>query len=460
MSIRDKLIKILGSENFSDNPKVLESYSKDFSIVPAGMPNYMVKPGDTAQVAKVVQLANKELIPVIPVSSAVHYNGASIPKQGGIMVDLTRMNKILEIDELNRRVRIEPGVTWQQLVTQLDKKGLRITMPLLPHPLRSVVTDYLEREVITNTVYDYGEPTQSLEVVWPNGEVFRTGSASVNGYPDSPSKGANPSGPGLDFYRFLQGAQGTMGIVTWASFKIQVQPKIDKILFAPINDLDYVTEFLYRILRIRIGQECLLLNNVDLAAILAEDWPSDFEKFRAILPPWSLILVISGLQHLPEEKIKYEEDALRGILKSEFTEINLTDSLPGLKGLNKKMMPMLRRPWPKAATYWKNSYKGACQSLFFMTRPNLVSTFVNTMNAVAVAYGYPLDDIGGYIQPIEHNRACYMQFDLFYDPASEAEIMRLENFYHKAAEVLQHEGAFFSRPYGKLADMVYQKADS
>ena len=63
-------------------------------------------------------------------------------------------------------------------------------MPLLPHPDRSVVTDHLEREVITNTVYDYGEPMQSMEVVWPNGDIFRMGSASVPGYPDSPSKGA------------------------------------------------------------------------------------------------------------------------------------------------------------------------------------------------------------------------------------------------------------------------------
>ena len=143
------------------------------------------------------------------------------------------MNRILEIDEFNRRVRIEAGVTWGQLTEELEKRGFRMIMPLLPHPQRSVVTDYLEREVPTNTVYDYGEPLQSMEVVWPTGEIFRMGSASVNGYPDSESKGANPSGPGIDFYRFLQGAQGTMGVVTWSNLKIESIPKIDKVLFAP-----------------------------------------------------------------------------------------------------------------------------------------------------------------------------------------------------------------------------------
>ena len=131
------------------------------------------------------------------------------------------------------------------------------------------LTDSLEREVPTNTVYDYGEPTQSLEVVWPTGEVFRCGSASVNGFPDSKSRGANPSGPGLDFYRFVQGAQGTMGIVTWISLKAESIPTMDKIFFAPVYDLPYAMEFLYRILPRRIGQECLLLNNTDLAAIAA-----------------------------------------------------------------------------------------------------------------------------------------------------------------------------------------------
>ena len=94
----------------------------------------------------------------------------------------------------------------------------------------------------------------------------------MNGYPDSASKGANPSGPGLDFYRFLQGAQGTLGIVTWMNLKIEFTTKIDKIYCAPVDDLAYAQEFLYRILPRRIGQEVVLLNNVDLAAILAENF--------------------------------------------------------------------------------------------------------------------------------------------------------------------------------------------
>jgi FAD/FMN-containing dehydrogenase len=459
MSTREGLLKLVGSEKFTDDPKVLKEYSTDFSLAPSGTPNYVVKPKKTEDVQKVIKFANEHSIPVVPVSSSAHFHGTTIPKQGGIVLDLTGMNKIFEIDELNRRVRIEAGVTWEQLTSELGKKGFRMIMPLLPHPSRSVVTDYLEREVPTNTVYDYGEPLQGMEVVWPTGEIFRTGSASVTGYPDSPSKGGMPAGPGIDFYRFLQGAQGTMGVVTWANLKIEYQPKMDKILFAPVRELDYAIEFLYRILRIRIGQECLLLNNVNLATIIAEDWSKDFEKLRATLPPWALVLVISGMQRDPEGKIQYEEKALGEVLKNEFPEIHLADNLPGFPSLGKKLMPMLRKPWPKKATYWKKRYKGGCQSLSFITKPNLASKFIDKIEEMAAKHDYPISDIGGYLQPIEHNRACQLEFNFFYDPESNLEAERARNLYDETAKVLLSEGALFTRPYGEtLTRLVYERA--
>ncbi|MDH5695605.1 MAG: FAD-binding oxidoreductase [Dehalococcoidia bacterium] len=458
MGLKVELSSIVGSENFSDVPEVLKAYSKDFSFTPPGMPDYTVRVKDSRLVQEVIKFANEHRLPVVPCSSSVHFHGATIPKQGGIALDLTGMDQILEIDEYNKRVRIEAGVTWEQLENGLEERGFRMIAPLLPHPLRSVVTDYLEREVPTNTVYDYGEPLQGMEVVWPTGEIFRTGSASVTGYPDSPSKGANPSGPGLDFYRFLQGAQGTMGVVTWANLKIEYLPKIDKVLIAPVHDLDYTIDFIYRVLRLRIGQECLLLNNINLATIIAKDWPGDFEKLRTSLPPWTLILVISGMQRRPEGKIQYEEEMLFKIIKNEFPQISLADNLPGFPGLEKKLLPMLRKPWPKEMTYWKNRYKGACQSLFFITKPTSAPKFINKVEEIAARHGYSISDIGGYLQPVEHNRACHLEFNFFYDPASYPEVEKVRSLYSEAVPVLLNEGALFTRPYGQLAELVYQRA--
>jgi FAD/FMN-containing dehydrogenase len=127
--------------------------------------------------------------------------------------------------------------------------------------------------------------------------------------------------------------------------------------------------------------------------------------------------------------------------------------------LGKKLLPMLRKPWPERITYWKNRYQGGCQSLFFITKPAWASEFVGLVEAIAAAHGYPISDIGGYLQPIEHNRACHLEFNFFYDPASASEAERVRNLYAEAVKVLLDEGALFTRPHGEeLTKLVYERA--
>jgi len=458
MALKDDVAKIVGDQNVTDLKKERLRYASDYSLVPPGVPDAVAYPKDSAEVSAVLKYCNSKNIPVVPVSSRQHFHGCTIPKQGGLVLDLKRMHTIQEINDADRTVRIEAGVTWGQLTEELQKKGMRMIMPLLPPADRSVLTDWLEREVPTNTVYDYGEPLQAMEVVWPSAEPFRMGSASVNGFPDAKSRGGNPSGPGLDFYRFVQGAQGTMGVVTWSHIKIEWMPKIDKIFFAPVSDLAYAIDFLHRILPRRIGQECLLLNNIDLAAILAEQWPEDFDKLAGTLPPWTLLLVVSGLFRRPEEKIAYEERFLTEVLRNEFRDIDLTDALPGFPGAARKLLPMLRKPWPADLPYWKNQWRGASQSLFFIARPHDAPLFIDVVEEVSARHGYPIGDIGIYFQPIEHNRACQLEFTFFYDKDDAADVALVTSLYRTAASALMSEGAFFSRPYGELAPMVYERA--
>jgi len=460
MISKDELAKIVGKENVSDADADLLKYSSDHSLVQPGAPDFVVCPTDSEQISKILKLANEQNIPVVPVSSQEHFNGGAIPKQGGILLDLSKMNKILEIDQDLKKVRIEAGVTWGQLTSELAKCNMRVIMPLMPHANRSVLTDFVEREVPTNTVYDYGEPMQAFEVVWPTGDVFRLGSASVNGYPDSGSHGGNPSGPGIDFYRFVQGAQGTMGVVTWTNLKVMFGTKKDKVFFAAVDDLAYAQEFLYRLLPRRVGQEVVLLNRTDMAAILAENFPADFEKLRATLPPWTLVIVISGLVRRPEEKIEYEVKFLKEIVRNEFRKLTIDEALPGFPGLGPKMLSLLRNPWPAEGPYWKNRWQGASQSLFFIARPDKTPRFVEIMEAIAPKHGYPVADIGSYIQPIEHNRGCQVEFTFFYDGKNAAEKARIAALYKDAARALMNEGALFTRPYGDLAPMVYERAAS
>lgn len=271
MDILKDLTGITGAGFVTDDESVLSGYASDLSFSAGTKPEAEVCPGTTEEVSRIVKWANENNMPLIPVSSPVHLYGSTIPKQGGVIVNMRRFDEIYEIDTVNRFVRIGAGVSWEKLTAALREQGMRVILPLTPRSDRSVATDHLEREVTTSMVYDYGEPTQSMEVVFPNGDIFRTGSASAPKFPYSPARGANPAGPGLDFYRLLQCAQGTMGIVTWMSLKIQSIPVIDRIKFAALDSIERGTEFLYRILPRRIGQECLILNRVDLAALLARD---------------------------------------------------------------------------------------------------------------------------------------------------------------------------------------------
>ena len=154
MALKDDLAKIVGEENVTDVKKDRLKYSRDYSLVPPGVPDAVAYPKDSVEVSAILKYCNTKNIPVVPVSSRQHFHGSTIPKQGGVVLDLKRMNTIQEINDADRTVRIEAGVTWGQLTDELEKKGLRMIMPLLPPADRSVLTDWLEREVPTNTVYD------------------------------------------------------------------------------------------------------------------------------------------------------------------------------------------------------------------------------------------------------------------------------------------------------------------
>ncbi len=460
MSIKEQLARIVGADNVLDAPAVLDGYSRDFSLTPPGTFTCVVQPQNTDEVQQIIQMANETGIPVTPASSAVHFYGNTIPKMGGLVLDLKRMNAIKELDEASKAAHLEPGVTWEKFQTELESKGYRSIIPLLPHPDRSVVSDWMEREQPVVHVTEYAEPMMSMQVIWGNGEEFVTGSASINTFrqPGCLADGVNPMGPGtLSFWRFLQGSQGTMGVVTWCIVKFEEIPTLTKTYFMPLDKIEDAIEPLYTYLRRRIGYECLLLNNINLATILTENWPEQFDELRQTLPPWTIILVLGALKRRPEEKIAYEEEALKDIKMTQFPALKLLTTLPGMTAVEKKIPEMLRKPWPRNRTFWKHAYKGGCQDLMFMTTLDQVAAFIPVVNEVAGRYQYPLDDIGCYVQPVENGRACQLQFNFYYNPADAKEVDRIKAIYAEASLKVLDQGAYFNRPYGPVVNELYRR---
>jgi len=450
--IRKELSEIVGSENIFDDRETLKKYSQDLSLGPLRSPNFVVTPGKTQEIQKIVKIANKYFFPIIPVSSGVHFYGNTIAEQGGMIIDLKRLNKIFKVDERNRAARIEPGVRWGQLQEELKKHNLRALNPFLPHKLKSALSSSLEREPMLIPKTEYGESILTMEVVLPNGEVFRTGSAATGPPGTTELDLVAPQGPGLDFFRLFQGAQGTFCIVTWVNMKAIPLPKVEKYYFLPFDRAKIGMELMYAIQRKMIGAESLILNRFNLALIFSEKWTGDFEKLKKNLPPWIVIQCLSGGERFPEEKVAYEEEVLIEICKELGTE--RLSNFPELFNSKKSIAEVLKNPWEKEP-YWKSRYKGGFLNIFFYTTLNRIPEFVSKIDKYADTNGYSKDEIGYYIQPIERGRACYLECNFSYDPKEPDECKDALQFHKQLSETLFNMGAVFAGPYGTWSDLIY-----
>jgi FAD/FMN-containing dehydrogenase len=454
---REALTKIVQPGNIISDPVVLEKYSSDNSLVPPAQPILLVYPETKDEVKRIVRLANESMMPLVPVSSSSpRFRGDTIPSQSGTIVDFSRMNRIIKIDSYNRCVMIEPGVTYGELIPKVRKQGLKLNIPLLPRASKSVVTSNLEREpvLIPKYQYDYMDPLLTMEIIYGTGDEFRTGSASGPGDMEHlKSDKVNPWGPGsVDYYRFVSGAQGTMGLVTWATVKAEVLPVIQKLYFIPATDAGKAAALMNILLRKRVVDECLCLNSVNLATILANDWQKDYRLLKDNLPPWTVIVCIAGYKRRPEERVaiqaKYLSDTCESLAMKPHAD------LPGAEHRSSQVLELISNCWDKEP-YWKLRQKGACHDVFFLTPLSGADKFVDLMKSVTARYNYRFDDIGSYIQPMVQGRGCHCEFTLPYDKSNEAETAVVRKLFLEASEVLMNNGAFFSRPYGPWADMVY-----
>jgi hypothetical protein len=457
--IKDLLARIVSPENILDDQAVLNEYCRSHSFVTGYAPQLLVYPMTKEEVQGVVRLAAENRLPLVPVSSgSPHFHGSTVPNQGGIIVDFQRMKRIFKIDPVNRCVMFEPGVTYAELIPEVRKRGLKLDLPLLPRSSKSVVASRLEREpvLIPKYQYDHTDPLLTLEVVYGTGEELRTGSASGPGNLETlKSDKVNPWGPGpVDYARLLSGAQGTMGLVTWAITKAEVLPSIQKVYFIPVTDPAKIAEAMNHLLRRRVVDECLALNNVDLASILAESWPADYEKLKSDLPAWTIITAVSGYRLRPEERINIMQRYLSEICSG----LGLTAGLqlPGAEGKEAEIHRLLSGTWDKGL-YWKLRRKGSCRDIFFLTTLGKVPELIGLMQSLVSRYRYPADEIGCYIQPAVQGRSCHCEFTIPCDNADNKEVDEVRKLFGDASEMLMLNGAFFSRPYGSWADMVYSR---
>ncbi len=450
-----ELAEIVGTGNVLSGTEVIKEYSRDLSFVPAVAPRCVVKPGNVGEVQELVKWANSNLTPLVPVSSgAPHFRGDTVPGTGGsVIVDLSQMKRVIRVDPRNKVAMVEPGVTFIELQAELAEAGLSAYMPLAPRGNKSVIGSVLEREPITMPAHhwDSTDPWLCAEVVFGTGDKFRTGEASG---PDTVEEQwelgrvqMNPFGHShVDFQRLISGAQGTIGIVTWATLKCHYLPQLKKAFLVPSKNIEPLIDLSYRLVRFRLGASQFILNGLNLACLLGQN-SEEIEKLKKTLPPWVLFVSFEGYGVLPEDKVAYETADFKDMAR----ECNLKPaaSIPGAKAEE-----VLARLAPSPEPYWKLRFKGGFQDIFFLTTLDKTADFITAMSELA-----PPENTGVYLQPTVQGTSCHCEFNLYYDPADRAEADAARWLVGHGAGEMARRGGFFSRPYGAWRDTAYSSAE-
>ena len=210
----------MGKDRVATGLPVRRGYSQDASESPPRIPAVVVFPADVEEVVRIVKLANKRCAPLTPVVARTNNWGLHIALKGGIAVDLSGMNRILEVNEEVRTMVVEPGVTVAGAYAEAERRNLLLSIPK-SCPAESSIMANLLIDGVGSLLLKFGPQSQlinGLEAVLPNGELLRCGSCASGPYWFSRV-------PLPDLVGLFTGWHGATGIVTKIGFPIFPKPK-------------------------------------------------------------------------------------------------------------------------------------------------------------------------------------------------------------------------------------------
>ncbi len=460
MVTKSGLAEIVGAGNASADPATLATYAADMSFVGKMTPQFVVKVDSRETIQRLVNLAKETSTPLVPVSSGgPHFYGDTVPATGdAVIVDLSALKKI-DLIEPKERVAsvVEPGVTFGELIPAVAAKGLRLNMPLAPRSTKSVVGSMLSREPVIMPHYhwDISDPIGSTEVIFGTGDLFRTGAAagpgSVAEQRAAGGRQKEAAGPSaMSLHRLLQGAQGTMGIVTWASVRCELLPAREQPYFVGSDDVAKLLAAAHWLVRLRLGNELLILNRTDVAALVAQD-DADYARLVAKLPTWLLFFNLAAYDYLPDLRMEGQIEDTRETMQR--LGLETVNSIGGIGA--GQFLKTIRRP--SEEPYWKLRRGGGCQDIFFLSTYAKIPGQIKIMIEDAEAAGYAAGKMGIYLQPIVQGSSCHAEFSLFYDRADAAEARIVRGLATNAIQSLMNAGAFFSRPFGEASRQIMNR---
>jgi len=226
-SLIQQLEEIVGKEHVLTEEEDLLLYSYDASF-PEFRPEVVVFPRTTEEVSRIMALASEEGVPVVPRGAGTGLSGGTLPLRGGIVLCLSKMNRIVNIDTDNLVAEVEPGLVNAHFQAALAFYGL-----FYPPDPASMKVCTLGGNVAENAggprCLKYGvtrDYVLGLEVVLPDGEVIHTGGCVIK------------NTTGYDLTRLFVGSEGTLGVVTRITLRVMPLPEDKRTMLAIFDSLD------------------------------------------------------------------------------------------------------------------------------------------------------------------------------------------------------------------------------
>ena len=256
MDIYDSLVAIVGEDSVSNNPEELFIYSRDSGAQEPRKVDYVVMPETVEEVQKVVFIANEEKIPITPLGGGFTLSALVVPNRGGIVLDMKKMDRIIEVNRINRYVVVEAGVSQAALRSYLEKNcpDLQHSTPEAPPTVTVVANALIQGHGHISPRYGVNsDMITGMEVVLPTGEICKIGSRSVSPYWFT--RGPLPDLPGLFIGWF-----GTTGVVTKLSMKLYPKPKYREVMAFSTDDVSLITEAVFEATQLDLLEDFFLIS--------------------------------------------------------------------------------------------------------------------------------------------------------------------------------------------------------
>jgi glycolate oxidase len=252
--------QIVGDSYVFIDEETLNNYAHDETENLHFLPDTVIKPKTTEEVSAILKICNEYKIPVTPRGAGTGLSGGALPNFGGVLLSTERLNTIIEIDERNLQVTVEPGVITEVLQNAVKEKGL-----FYPPDPSSRGSCFIGGNIAENSggpkAVKYGvvkDYVLNLQVVLPTGDIIWTGANVLK------------NSTGYNLTQLVVGSEGTLGIVTKIVLKLIPHPKYDLLMLVPFNNLEKAGEAVSAIFRAGFTPSALELVEIEALKITSK----------------------------------------------------------------------------------------------------------------------------------------------------------------------------------------------